>query len=331
MIKVSVIITTYQRKQSVLRLLDALCSQTFPPSEFEAIVSIDGSTDGTKEAVDNIKAPFELRSIWDSNAGKSTACNKGIKDARGELLILIDDDMEPSPKLVEAHFTAHQNRTKISVIGAAPMAVEENSPLFIHYIREKFNSHIKKISQSGFNLRIWDFYGGNFSIRKDLILDVGLFDESFKVYGYEDVELVHRLLKAGVKIIFSPDALCIQHYEDDFKGLAYKTINSGKTAVQLVSAQPETFNELQLVEYNLTGWKWRALRLILIRTSIILPFVTDITIFTVNRFEKSNPKIYRRLYFLAMDYFFWLGVWTALKRDKNKQLLTKIKTYKKPS
>ena len=330
MIKVSVIIPTYQRKQSVLRLLDALSSQTFPSNEFEVIISIDGSTDGTKEVVDNFKASFELRSIWESNAGKSSACNKGIKDARGELLIILDDDMEPSPELVQAHFTAHQGHTKIGVIGAAPIKAEEYSPLVVRYIADKFNSHIKKISEPGFNLRIWDFYGGNFSIGRKLMLDVGLFDENFKVYGYEDVELVNRLLKMGVKIIFRQDALCIQHYEDDLRGQGYKTINSGNNAVQLVSSQPETFNELKLIEYNFTGWKWRSLRLTLIWLSILIPVTTDIVISLINLFEKCNPKMHRRFYALAMDYFFWLGVWTALRRDKNKQLLSKIKSCKKP-
>ncbi|MFI5323868.1 MAG: glycosyltransferase family 2 protein, partial [Thermodesulfobacteriota bacterium] len=322
---------TYKRKQSVLRILHALVSQTFPSNEFEVIVSIDGSTDGTKEAVDNFKADFNLRSCWEPNTGRASACNIGIIDAQGELLIILDDDMEPSPQLLEAHYTAHQGHTKLGVIGAAPMTVAENAPLFINYIRDKFNSHIKKISQPCFNLKVWDFYSGNFSIKKQLMLEIGMFDESFKVYGHEDVELANRLIKAGVKIIFSPDALCLQHYEDNLANLAHKTINSGKTAVQLVNSQPDTFGELQLVDYNLTGWRWRTLRLILIRASIILPFITDIVVFIINRFEKSNPKIYRKLYHLATNYFFWLGVWTALRHDTNKQLLYKIKSYKKPT
>jgi GT2 family glycosyltransferase len=47
----SVVIPTYRRRDSVARVLDALTRQTVPPEEFELIVSIDGSEDGTRELV----------------------------------------------------------------------------------------------------------------------------------------------------------------------------------------------------------------------------------------------------------------------------------------
>lgn len=331
MIKVSIVIPTFNRCISVSRALAALASQTFPHDEFEVIVSIDGSEDGTKEMVDAFKADFSLRSIWNPNSGRAAACNKAILETIGDILISLDDDMEPSPDLIAVHYAAHQYNMKIGVIGAVPIVVDESSTHIVRYIGAKFNSHLKKISEPGYKIRVWDFYSGNFSISRGNMFEIGLFNEDFVIYGNEDVELAHRLLESGINIVYSPDAYCIQHYEKDFRGLAKDTIAAGKTAVLLFAKYPNTFNELKLIEYNFTGWKWRSLRLSLIWLSIFIPFTVDAVILFIKLFEKSNPKIQEKLYTLALDYFFWLGVWSALKSDKNnKQLAIKIKSSKKP-
>jgi GT2 family glycosyltransferase len=195
---------------------------------------------------------------------------------------------------------------------------------------KRFNTHLKRISEPGYKIRIWDFYSGNFSVRKETLLEAGSFNESFRIYGYEDVEFAYRLLKSGGDIVYDPDALSTQFYDEDLGSLARKIIESGKTAVLLVKLHPETFEELQFREYNLSGWKWRSLRLFLIWISILIPFTTDALIYAVNLFEKFRPDIHEKLYYLAMDYFFWLGVWSAVRRDKSsKQLISRIKSYKK--
>ena len=98
-----------------------------------------------------------------------------------------------------------------------------------------------------------------------------------------------------------------------------------------MTLHPETFDELQFREYNHAGWKWRSVRLFLIWLSILIPMTTDAITFLINLFEKYNPKIHKKLYFLAMDYFFWLGVWSVIRSDKdNKHLISKIKSYKNP-
>ncbi len=330
--KVSIIIPTFQRCNSVKRILTALNTQTFSPDEFEVVVSIDGSEDGTQQMIDHFSSPYQLRSIWATNSGRSGACNRGIRESDGEVLIITDDDMEPAPKFVEAHYLSHSAQTKLGVIGASPITIDDSSTQAARYIAAEFNSRLNnKMSAPGYKFEIWDFYSGNFSIRRNDIIEVSGFNESFKIYGYEDIELVLRLIKSGLKIVFNPDALCTQHYDEDFRGLAKKTINAGKTAVLLVSLHPESFGELKFREYNFPGWKWRTLRLTLIWISIFFPPATDAIVSSINYFEKSNPRMHEKLYYLAMDYFFWLGVWIAAGKDKkNKQLISKIKSYKKP-
>ncbi|MCA9810001.1 MAG: glycosyltransferase [Candidatus Dadabacteria bacterium] len=331
MIKVSVVIPTFQRRNSVKRALTALSAQTFPHDSFEVIVSIDGSDDGTREMVEEFDAPFRLRGLWEPNSGRATACNRGVKAAEGELLIILDDDMEPSPRLVEAHHAAHPHNSMLGVIGAAPIFIDESSTLAARYIAAEFNARQEKISAPNYNFRIWDFYGANLSIRRKVLIEAGAFNELFKVYGYEDIELAQRLVKAGVKFAYSPEALCTQHYEDNFSDLARKTINGGKMAVLMVNLHPETFTELNFRNYNSPGWKWRTLRLLLIWSSLLVPATTGAVVSFVNLFDSSSPERQRKICSLAMDYLFWLGVWSAIKSDKkNNELLSRIKSYEKP-
>src|SRR5512147_2927642 len=93
---VSVIIPTYNRRDSVERTLRALTHQTLAADAYEVIVSIDGSQDGTREMVDAFATPYRLTCVWQSNQGRAAACNAGIRMAQGDVLVILDDDMEPA-------------------------------------------------------------------------------------------------------------------------------------------------------------------------------------------------------------------------------------------
>jgi len=110
--RVSVVIPTYNRRDSVERALRALARQEYPKSDYEVIVSIDGSQDGTREQVERFAAPFELLATWQPRKGRAPACNAGVRAARGELLVLLDDDMEPAPGLRASQVRAHSDGSR---------------------------------------------------------------------------------------------------------------------------------------------------------------------------------------------------------------------------
>ncbi|MEQ9620233.1 MAG: glycosyltransferase [Deltaproteobacteria bacterium] len=329
--KISVIIPTYNRRNSVKRILKALAEQTFSPRDYEVIVSIDGSEDGTGEIIEEFKPDYSLRSIWSPNSGRAAACNRGIREASGDVIILLDDDMEPSREFINAHYAAHIGEERLGVMGAAPVPIKDTSQPIVKYIGTKFNNHLKKISAPGYNFQIRDFYSGNFSIRRELLLEIGVFNEAFRIYGNEDVELAWRMLGAGVKLSYNSDALATQHSEKDFRGIAGDNIAKGKTAVLLASLYPDSINHLKLSEYRHPSWKWGTLRRALVSVSMIFSKTPELIILFTRLMEKLHPAYLETCYFLSLDYFFWYGVEITLNDsniDNREKLMHNIKYSK---
>ena len=322
--RVSVVIPTYQRSASLQQALQALCRQTLSPNDYEVIVSIDGSQDDTPAMVSEFAAPYRLRSIWQPNRGRAAACNTGIRIAKGQLLVLLDDDMEPIDGFLAAHLHAHPEGSCYGVIGAAPVRFTNGSPAVVQYVGRKFNSHIETLAQPRYQFKLRDFYSGNFSIHREVLLEVGAFDESFRIYGNEDLELSVRLSKAGVQLVFSPEAVAYQHYTKEFAALARDNIAKGRTAVLLATKHPETYHNLKLSMYAQASRKWRFLRAGLLQLSAWAPVPEWIILF-MTWLARRRVASFNYFCFAALDYFYWLGAKSALRETRETgQELTNI-------
>ena len=243
---ISVVIPTLQRRASLERLLRALTEQTLPVASYEVIVAMDGSDDGSREMLEGYTAPYRLRWTWHATRGRAATCNAGLAQALGRLVLFLDDDMEPSPRCLEAHRSAHGDDPRLGVVGAAPVVHDASSDAVVQYIGRKFERHLAKLARPGHEFALRDFYSGNFSVGRELLLGVGGFDEEFRLYGNEDLELSLRLGRAGVRLIFSAEALAHQHYAKDLAGLARDNFAKGRTALQLARKHPETLPHLKL-------------------------------------------------------------------------------------
>jgi glycosyltransferase involved in cell wall biosynthesis len=98
---VSVVIPTYNRKDSLLRTLDSLSKQTYPSDRYEIIIVDDGSTDGTEKLM-GISWPFRVRYYRQENAGATAARNAGARRSLGQILVFMDDDIAATPRMLES-------------------------------------------------------------------------------------------------------------------------------------------------------------------------------------------------------------------------------------
>jgi glycosyltransferase involved in cell wall biosynthesis len=257
---VSVIVPTFQRCSSLRRLLEALTCQTLARSTFEVVVGVDGSTDGTRRMLDAFQAEYRLRWSWLAHRGRAAACNEAIRAAEGALVVLLDDDMEPAPCLLAAHLAEHPAGSRRCVMGAVPIAARPTDAPHVRYAARKFNEHLERLADPAHRFVLRDFYSGNTSVPRDELLTIGLYDEDFRSYGNEDLELAHRLVRNGVELGFSPEARATQHYEKSLEGLVHDEIEKGRTAMLLVAKHPETAEHLKLEALRRRPGPERALR-----------------------------------------------------------------------
>ena len=101
--RLSVVIPTYNRRDRLARVLAALERQTMPADEFEVVVVDDGSTDGSSDWLATRKPAYALRTLRLSNGGPARARNAGVEAATGDILLFIDDDVEPTDSLIAEH------------------------------------------------------------------------------------------------------------------------------------------------------------------------------------------------------------------------------------
>jgi len=90
----SIVTPTYNRAHTLERVYRSLQEQSY--QDFEWVVVDDGSTDGTRQRVEawQAEAGFPIRYVWQAQQHKKTALNTGIRQARGEWVVLLDSDDE---------------------------------------------------------------------------------------------------------------------------------------------------------------------------------------------------------------------------------------------
>src|SRR5688500_11728817 len=106
-LSVSVIVPTFNRKDRLARMLRAL--DTVIPSvvSLEAVVVVDGATDGTEELLAGLQTSYPLRVLTQKTAGPGAARNRAIGAATGDVLIFLDDDVIPTEGLISHYLELH--------------------------------------------------------------------------------------------------------------------------------------------------------------------------------------------------------------------------------
>lgn len=309
---VSVVVPTRDRRDSVLRLLGALAAQTLDAARFEVVVSVDGSEDGTVDAVRDLQCPFALRVLWQPPGGRAAACNAGVLAARGRLVVLEDDDMVPVPGCLEAHLAAHAGSQPRFVVGAAPIEPGPCASGLERYMAAKFGRHLARLAEPGFVFGVRDTYSGNASVEREVLLAVGLFDERFRQYGNEDLELAVRLRDAGVELAYCEAAAAVQRYEKSFAEAARDAEAKGRTAVQFARRHPDVAGGLTLAHPRAVSRRWRWARNAVLGATGAVPSLRRALGPVAAALERRAPGHLTLYYDFVLDTLYWSGVRTAL-------------------
>lgn len=191
---ISVVIPALNEGRQIARCLEALHKQSLDCRQYEIIVVDDGSDDDTAD----VAARMGARAIRQQNKGPAAARNRGVDEARGEIILFIDADCIPDEHWVE-------RMSSPLLAGAAEGTVGKIFSRQTHWVAALIQSELDdRYRRMGNHERVDLLNSGNCGFRRTLLC-CNRFDERFR--WIEDAELSFRLARDGHAMIFLEDAL----------------------------------------------------------------------------------------------------------------------------
>lgn len=302
--EVSVVIPTYQRREVVLNTLRHFEHQVDAPS-FEIVVSIDGSNDGTLEALESFESSFPLTIEFHENRGLPFTRNAGAARATGRIILFMDDDMEPAPTFVAGHHQPHTEGADV-VIGPMPLHPDSPDNLLSTGVGMWADEHEARLSDPAHKIRFIDIFGGHLSIGREALDRIGGYDETMR--SCEDHEFGIRAIDAGLDIRFNPDARAYQMYVVDSADHLVAHRKAGEADVEFVAKHPSSA-ELLFTRHD----DVRSTRLAR-RPTLRFPRAMEAVAQPLGRVtgkridDGHTDKTTARLFFAAKSILYWVGV-----------------------
>lgn len=203
--KVTIIIPTYNRPGLAASLTKQIRNLGFK----DEIIIIDQSN--KKENLDGLEK-LRVKYLTDVQVNTARAKNIGIKEAKGEIIIFFDDDVELTKDTINAHISAYKNKEVLGVAGRVINDGEEvpsNADVETGKANESLTAFVGNFW--GTKTQFVQFpFGCNMSFRKSILEGLKGFDEKITPPGFEEYDLGLRVSRIG-KIIFVPEALVFHH------------------------------------------------------------------------------------------------------------------------
>lgn len=222
--KLSLIIATYNRSQSLLRTLSSVVAQSAPAQLWECVVVNNNSTDDTIDVFARFAAEnqaFNLRMVTETEQGLSAARNCGIRASVGEIVAIVDDDETLESSYIESYIEFFDSFPTAMAAGGAVRAVYEGShPRWMSHYTERMIANPLDL-----DVVVTIFpknrvpAGGNMAFRREVFERVGSFNTRLgrngqSLIGGEENDLFARLRGAGELLYFVPNAAIYHHIPD---------------------------------------------------------------------------------------------------------------------
>lgn len=257
---ISIIVPTRGRVRQLGRLLERLARQDclcgIPPrttaTAFEVVVGLDGH-DAAEAAVLPAKLPFPVKYLPLPHVGISAAKNAAIANARGQVLLLVNDDIEPEPGFVAAHAAAHKAGCQV-VLGASPFVRWPDQNVFDELVARTrmIFFHNELVDGGSYNFRYaWNL---NLSVDRRLIERMapprtcgaagqgiraaGPFSDRLQPVFFDDVEFAYRLMGDASQVTYCAAALAPHRHRYDFAGYFEREALLGVMSTALAEVNP---------------------------------------------------------------------------------------------
>ena len=239
MIRLSLVIATYNRAEQLMVTLDSVARQSLPVDMWECVVVDNNSKDDTSECVARFAESHpELNIVYclERNQGLSYARNAGVAKAQGDIVAFVDDDERIVEEFVEAYLELFDSKTDAMSAGGKIVAeYPSGRPRWMSRYAEQpianpmdFGSEVRPFPEH----RIPG--GGNMAMRRAVFEEVGMFNPSLgrtgkKLIGGEESDLFERMAERGMACYYVPRAVMYHIIPDSklkadyFERLSYNT------------------------------------------------------------------------------------------------------------
>lgn len=206
-IDLSVVLCTCNRAGRLKRTIESLCQASGPQGvEYEILVVDNRSTDNTRGVIGAFaRESHRLRYVLETVRGVTSARNRGIREARGEIIAFLDDDVEVSPRWMHEVIRAFEDPSKQVIQGRIRLRLEGARPPWFSAKCEE----LLAMSDEGEETRPLQRYliSANAAFRRGVFDRVGYFNPTLGPgrSGYnDDVDLSKRLRAAGIQEWYAP-------------------------------------------------------------------------------------------------------------------------------
>jgi glycosyltransferase involved in cell wall biosynthesis len=212
---ISVAICTYNNAAKLNMALESLKEMVYPPGlEYEILVIDNNSNDGTQNLVERYAGVWgpRLRYVFEPNQGLSHARNRAMREAAGDVVSYIDDDIKADPQWLSAIAATFEKYNTAAVVGGRSYLVFPSSPPA--WLSEKCELLLSRLDYGDEPIfgTDQDLFGVNFSVRTDWLRRVGGFDPSLGRCGRslvsgEESDLLRRIRALGGVAVYEPAAV----------------------------------------------------------------------------------------------------------------------------
>lgn len=224
---VSVVIPTLRRWASLERTIAAVLVD---PRTDEVVVVVDSEDD--EESLRSLARWSErdsrVRGISQANAGSNAARERGVREAKGSIIVMLDDDVEAGAGLISGHALRHDGVSKFVVVGYMPVVVPAEPELRVtaEIYSKGYEAACRRYDEQPGRIldRLWS---GNISMRREDILAVGL-ASPLNLRYHVDLEFGVRCARAGLTAVFDRSLLATHHYERRVEQLVRDGRNGGR-------------------------------------------------------------------------------------------------------
>ena len=224
----SVVVATYNRAETLRVTLQRLDDQTLEKGLYEVLVVDDGSPDDTSAVVAAraAVASYPLRYLRHGNSGPGYTQNRGIREAQGPWILLIADDIHPTPGMLEAHYRRHLRdpEPRVAVAGKVLQSPDLPATVFLRHWDPFRYKNFEALDE----LTYINFRACNVSFKREFMLEYGMFIERFGA-AHEDTEVGWRLYRrGGMRLVYCKEALAYHYHVETIDSACRRAFERGR-------------------------------------------------------------------------------------------------------